>query len=232
MERAKVIIHMYTSIDGKIDGEWDGRPGDKISGDYYDDQLFELGSANANGSNTIVMYAAKGHPDLSKYNGQQIEYQDWVPDGIQSETWDVSYDRRGRAGWERNYFPYAGRKNRAIEVVTKQAPKSYLAFLQSMEIPYLVCGEQEIDFAESLVKLRKYFGIKTMVLGGGALINGAFLKAGLVDQISLVVAPYISGDREKKGTFDTLGSFVDQRFHITQIKKLGDGGMHLMFDRD
>ena len=232
MERAKVIIHMYTSIDGKIDGEWDGRPGDKISGDYYDDQLFELGSANANGSNTIVMYAAKGHPDLSKYNGQQIEYQDWVPDGIQSETWDVSYDRRGRAGWERNYFPYAGRKNRAIEVVTKQAPKSYLAFLQSMEIPYLVCGEQEIDFAESLVKLRKYFGIKTMVLGGGALINGAFLKAGLVDQISLVVAPYISGDREKKGTFDTLGSFVDQRFHITQMKKLGDGGMHLMFDRD
>ncbi|MBD7895386.1 dihydrofolate reductase family protein [Limosilactobacillus sp. Sa3CUN2] len=232
MERAKVIIHMYTSIDGKIDGEWDGRPGDKISGDYYDDQLFKLGSANANGSNTIVMYAAKGHPDLSKYNGQQIEYQDWVPDGIQSETWDVSYDRRGRAGWERNYFPYAGRKNRAIEVVTKQAPKSYLAFLQSMEIPYLVCGEQEIDFAESLVKLRKYFGIKTMVLGGGALINGAFLKAGLVDQISLVVAPYISGDREKKGTFDTLGSFVDQRFHITQMKKLGDGGMHLMFDRD
>ena len=232
MERAKVIIHMNTSIDGKIDGEWDGRPGDKISGDYYDDQLFKLGSANANGSNTIVMYAAKGHPDLSKYNGQQIEYQDWVPDGIQSETWDVSYDRRGRAGWERNYFPYAGRKNRAIEVVTKLAPKSYLAFLQSMEIPYLVCGEQEIDFAESLVKLRKYFGIKTMVLGGGALINGAFLKAGLVDQISLVVAPYISGDREKKGTFDTLGSFVDQRFHITQMKKLGDGGMHLMFDRD
>lgn len=232
MERAKVIIHMYTSIDGKIDGEWDGRPGDKISGDYYDDQLFKLGSANANGSNTIVMYAAKGHPDLSKYDGQQIEYQDWVPDGIQSETWDVSYDRRGRAGWERNYFPYAGRKNRAIEVVTKQAPKSYIAFLQSMEIPYLVCGEQEIDFAESLVKLRKYFGIKTMVLGGGALINGAFLKAGLVDQISLVVAPYISGDREKKGIFDTLGSFVDQRFHITQMKKLGDGGMHLMFDRD
>nr|WP_220476679.1 dihydrofolate reductase family protein [Limosilactobacillus fastidiosus] len=223
---------MYTSIDGKIDGEWDGRPGDKISGDYYDDQLFKLGSANANGSNTIVMYAAKGHPDLSKYDGQQIEYQDWVPDGIQSETWDVSYDQRGRAGWERNYFPYAGRKNRAIEVVTKQAPKSYLAFLQSMEIPYLVCGEQEIDFAESLVKLRKYFGIKTMVLGGGALINGAFLKAGLVDQISLVVAPYISGDREKKGTFDTLGSFVDQRFHIIQMKKLGDGGMHLMFDRD
>lgn len=232
MDRAKVIIHMYISIDGKIDGEWDGQPGDKISGDYYDDQLFKLGSANANGSNTIVMYAAKGHPDLSKYDGQRIEYRDWVPEGIQSLTWDVSYDRRGRAGWEKNYFPYAGKKNRAIEVVTKQVPKNYLAFLQSMKIPYLVCGDQEIDFAESLMKLRKYFGIKTMVLGGGSLINGAFLKAGLVDQISLVIAPYISGDAKKKGTFDTLGEFIDQRFHVTQMKKLGDGGMHLIFDRD
>ena len=157
MDRAKVIIHMYMSIDGKIDGDWDGLPGDKISGDYYDDQLFRLGSANANGSNTIVMYAAKGHPDLSKYDGQKIEYRDWVPSGIKAITWDVSYDRRGRAGWKKNYFPYAGRRNRAIEVVTKQASKGYLAFLQSMEIPYLVCGDQEINFAESLVKLKNYF---------------------------------------------------------------------------
>lgn len=227
MDRSKVIIHMYMSIDGKIDGDWDGLPGD-----YYDDQLFRLGSANANGSSTIVMYAAKGHPDLSKYDGQKIEYRDWVPSGVKSTTWDVSYDRRGRAGWEKNYFPYAGRRNRAIEVVTKQASKSYLSFLQSMEIPYLVCGDQEIDFAESLVKLKKYFDIKTMVLGGGALINGAFLKAGLVDQISLVVAPYISGDSKKKGTFDTLGKFIEQRFHVTQMKKLGDGGIHLIYDRD
>lgn len=71
MDRAKVIIHMYMSIDGKIDGDWDGLLGDKISGDYYDDQLFKLGSANANGSNTIVMYAAKGKLDLSKYDGQK-----------------------------------------------------------------------------------------------------------------------------------------------------------------
>lgn len=232
MDRAKVIIHMYMSIDGKIDGDWDGLPGDKVSGDYYDDQLFKLGTANANGSNTIVMYAATGHPDLSKYDGQNIEYQDWIPDNLKATTWDVSFDRTGRAGWEKNYFPYAGRKNRAIEVVTKQTTKNYLAFLQSMEIPYLVCGENEINFAESLVKLKKYFDIKTMVLGGGALINGAFLKAGLVDQISLVVAPYVSGDTSKKGTFDTIGKFVNQRFHITEMKKLGDGGLHLMFERD
>ena len=177
MDRAKVIIHMYTSIDGKIDGDWMDLPGCKISGDYYDNILFQMGNANANGSNTVVMYAATGQPDISQFKVDGIEYEDWIP-SIKSEKWYVSFDRKGRAGWERNYFEYSGKKSRAIEVVTKLASKRYLAFLRSMEIPYIVCGDDEINFHESLVKLKKYFGIQKMVLTGGALINGAFLKAG------------------------------------------------------
>ena len=232
MERAKVIVHMYESIDGKIDGDWDGLPGDKASGDYYDDLLFKISNTNANGSNTIVMYAAPGHPDLSQYDPTGIDYQDWVPADISSATWDVSFDRRGRAGWEKNYFDYAGKKSRAIEVVTKLASRRYLAFLQAMQIPYLVCGDAEIDFAQALVKLQQYFGIKKVALSGGALINGAFLKAGLVDEISLVIAPYIGGDTSKKGTFDTRQVFVNQRFKVVKTELLGDGGIHLLFAKD
>lgn len=232
MERAQVIIHMYESIDGKIDGDWDGLPGDKASGDYYDDILFKISNANANGTNTIVMYAAPGDPDLSQYDPAGIDYHDWIPAGILAATWDVSFDRRGRAGWEKNYFDYAGKKSRAIEVVTKLADRRYLAFLRAMEIPYLVCGDDQINFASALVKLRQYFGIKKVALGGGALINGAFLKAGLVDEISLVMAPYISGDTSKKGTFDTRQVFVNQRFKVVQTKLLGDGGIHLLFAKD
>lgn len=66
-----------------------------------------------------------------------------------------------------------------------------MAFLRSMEIPYIVCGDDEIDFHQSLVKIKKYFGIDKMILGGGSLINGAFLKAGLVDEISIVIGPYV-----------------------------------------
>lgn len=232
MERAQVIIHMYESIDGKIDGDWDGLPGDKASGDYYDDILFKISNTNANGTNTIVMYAAPGDPDLSQYDPAGIDYQDWIPAGISAATWDVSFDRRGRAVWEKNYFDYAGKKSRAIEVVTKLADRRYLAFLRAMEIPYLICGDDQIDFASALVKLRQYFGIKKVALGGGALINGAFLRAGLVDEISLVMAPYISGDTSKKGPFDTRQVFVNQRFKVVQTKLLGDGGIHLLFAKD
>lgn len=44
MNRSKVIVHMYVSIDGKIDGSY----GSTISGSYYSDELFRLSNADAN----------------------------------------------------------------------------------------------------------------------------------------------------------------------------------------
>lgn len=231
MERAKVIIHMYVSIDGTIDGPYDGLETTKVSGDFYDRQIFQMSDANANGATTVAMYAATGHPDLSQYDSSDLGYQDWVPDGLKSDTWDVSFDRHGRCGWTRNYFDYGGHKSHAIEVVTRQTPLAYLAFLQSMKIPYIVCGDQDIDLEQALVKLKRYFGIATLAVCGGGIINGAFLKAGLVDQISLVMAPYVSGDPKKKRAFNTFGQFVDQQFSIQNVEKLSDGGVHLLFQR-
>lgn len=228
MDRAKVIVHMHTSIDGKIDGVYSQQEGDKISGAFYSEELFRLSNANANGATTVAKYAAKGNPDLSKYETKGIDYQDWIPD-IQADTWDISFDRKGRMGWETNYFEYGGQKNHAIEVLTEQASKSYLAFLQAMEIPYIICGTENLDLNQALIKLKKYFGITAISLAGGAVINGAFLKAHLVDEISIVVSPYVSGDENVKSVFDTFGIFVDDKFAIKTTKPLDDGGVHLLY---
>lgn len=227
MERAKVIVHMYVSLDGKIDGP----RGSEISSAYYSDELFRLSNADGNGRKTIAMYAAPGKVDLSKYSAAGIEYKDWIPD-IQSDTWSVAFDRKGTDGWEKNYFQYNGHKMHAVEVLTKQAPKEYLAFLRSMNIPYIVSGDKEFDLEEVLVKLKKYFQINTFALCGGAAIDGVFLRAHLVDEISLVLSPHVNGDNNIKSAFDTMGKYVDDTFKIDQVKKLGDGGVHLLFKKD
>ncbi len=231
MKRAKVIVHMHVSIDGKIDGTFGQQAAAKPSSKYYSAELFKLSPANANGITTVRMYAAKGKPDLSQYDGSSLEYKDWVPENFHAETYDVSFDRYGKAGWEQNYFDYGGKKSRAIEVLTKQASKQYLAFLQSMEIPYLICGETDLDLNEALVKLKDYFGLESIALCGGATIDGAFLQAQLVDEISLVVAPFVSGDNDIQSSFNTMGKFVNKQFEFQSAKKLADGGVHLIFTR-
>lgn len=226
MERSKVVVHMYVSIDGKIDGPH----GSSISSEYYSDESFNLSNADANGRETIQMYAAPGHPNLSEYDTTGINYEDWLP-AIESDTWSVSFDRKGKCGWTQDYFEYNGHKMHAIEVVTKQASLQYLAFLRSMNIPYIVSGTKDFDLSEVLTKLKANFHIETLAVCGGAVIDGAFLKAHLVDEISLVLAPHVNGSSEEKSAFDTLGSYVNDAFMFSNAKKLNDDGVHLTFKR-
>lgn len=226
MNRSKVIVHMYVSIDGKIDGPYGSNP----SSSYYFDELFQISNADANGRETIQMYAAPDHPDLSTFAKTNIEYVDWLPE-IKSDTWSVSFDRQGKCGWVQNYFEYNGKKMHAIEVVTKQASSSYLAFLQSMDIPYIIGGAKEFDFEVVLTKQKQHFNINTLAVCGGAKINGAFLKAHVVDEISLVVAPHVTGDITKKASFDTLGQYINDAFSFMDARKLVDGGVHLRFKK-
>ncbi|WP_264289208.1 dihydrofolate reductase family protein [Latilactobacillus graminis] len=218
---------MYTSIDGKIDGPHSSL----VSGNYYSDELFELSNADANGRETIQMYAAQGNLDLSQFAGKDIEYEDWIPN-IQSDTWAISFDRKGKCAWERNYFEYNGHKMHAVEIVTQQASKEYLAFLRSMNIPYIVSGKTEYDLLDVLIKLKKYFKIEQLAVCGGAVINGAFLRAHLVDEISLVVAPHVNGNSQKKSIFDTFGEYMDDTFKFNTIKELADGGIHITYKKE
>lgn len=225
MDRSKVVVHMYVSIDGKIDGSY----GNADSNRYYSDELFRLSNADGNGRETIQMYAAAGHPDLSQYDITGIDYQDWLPN-IKSETWTIAFDRKDKDGWNVNYFDYNNhRRMHTIEVVTKPVKKAYLAYLQSLEIPYIVSGETDFNFEDVLRKLKQHYQIDTLAVCGGAVINGAFLKTHFVDEISLVIAPHVRGDSTKKAAFDKLGTTVQDTFKIKAVKQLADGGLHVTF---
>ena len=66
---------------------------------------------------------------------------------------------------------------------------------------------------------------------GGATINGAFHKAGLLDALSLVVAPYIEGNKNEKNYAERF-SFVANKYRLREAKPLSDGGVQLLFDKD
>ena len=76
-----------------------------------------------------------------------------------------------------------------IEVMTENVKEEYLAFLRSIGVSYIICGKDDIDLDVCLEKLRLKFGIKVLLLEGGSLMNGSFMKAGVIDEISLVQVP-------------------------------------------
>jgi len=66
-----------------------------------------------------------------------------------------------------------------------------------MKIPYIFAGKDSIDVELALFKLRNIIGCETLLLEGGSILDGAFERAGAVDELSLVVAPVIAGKDSK-----------------------------------
>src|SRR3954471_21229113 len=60
------------------------------------------------------------------------------------------------------------------------------------EVHYL----REPDMAEGLRRLRREFGIRSLVCEGGPNLNATLLPAGLIDELHLVYAPKLAGGRD------------------------------------
>jgi len=59
-----------------------------------------------------------------------------------------------------------------------------------------------LNLKRVLEKLRKEFGIKKLLLEDGGKINGSFLAAGLIDELSVLVAPIADGAIGTPSLFD------------------------------
>ena len=118
---------------------------------------------NKNGANGFICgrvtmessFTGGWYPDLTRY--EPIENKlDFTPDNL-SGFYAVSFDPKGKLGWKNNRIidedPGYG-DAQIIEVLTEQADSRYLAYLQSMEIPYIFAGETEIDVKIALEKLK------------------------------------------------------------------------------
>lgn len=209
MNRPYIICHMVTSIDGKVTGSFLFRDECAAATDiYYRINRARRADGFICGRVTMEQSFTGGfYPDLREYasaceaNGERADYIGEARSGFYA----VAFDTHGKLGWRTNRIVdpdgdpgYDGAE--IIEVLSEQVDERYLAYLKAMRIPYIFAGEDTIDVAIALRKLKAHFGCDTLLLEGGSVINGAFSRAGAVDELSLVVAPTVA-DRDSKPLF-------------------------------
>jgi riboflavin biosynthesis pyrimidine reductase len=79
---------------------------------------------------------------------------------------------------------------------------AHLAELAADGVSYLVSDDETIDLAVALEVLARELGLKRLLLEGGGGVNGSFLKAGLVDEIVVLVWPSINGISGERAIFE------------------------------
>ena len=68
---------------------------------------------------------------------------------------------------------------------------------------YIFAGEQDLDLGLALAILHRELGIQRVLLEGGGVTNGAFLRAGLIDELSLAIFPAVDGAKGAPCVFDS-----------------------------
>jgi len=141
-------------------------------------------------------------------------------------TFAVALDSSGKVHFERG--DVGG--DHVIVLLRKDVPDSHLAELAADGVSYIVAEQRDVDLAVALDVLAREFGIKHLVVEGGAATNGAFLVAGLVDELRVLFAPALDGGENVQGIVawrDGLAGKV--RLQFKSVDALGHGVVQLSY---
>jgi riboflavin biosynthesis pyrimidine reductase len=185
---------MLSSVDGKIDPS----ALQAVTGksEYETTGAMLKGDAWICGRVTMQQHFAEDDPFVSTSNkaaGRQP-----VHVARRAGSYAISVDTLGKLRWSDGDLD----GDHLICVVSERVPGDYLAMLRERGISYVVSGRSSIDLERAVSLLGEHFGIRTLLLEGGGHINGAFLEAGLVDEVSLLMVPGIDGRHDIPAVFD------------------------------
>ena len=229
-DRPHVVMQMSASVDGRIalgpsltmfdaHPATDSLPDEGALWARVADAIREAWDPQATmmGSGTVLREDAPMTP-LPPFDGDAASlYVDFLPDDIVSATrhWHVLVDGRGRcrSGYKATENP----GGHILHLVAHEAPPETLAFLRSERIPYLVGGREHVDLRGALRKLRSLLGVRAMCLWGGGILNGAMLRAGLIDEAHVIVKPALIGGRRTPTLADCDDLAADERPAVLEL---------------
>ncbi len=190
-----VICHMMTSLDGRIvTDRWDLGAGL----DEYD-RTGDAEGADAWMCGRITMEAFAGDTWPTEHHRRVTG--ETRPDHVRPRgegRWAVALDAKGRLRWQENTIG----GDAVVAVLTETVGDDYLEFLRAKGISYVFAGAAEVDLSLALEKLSTLLGVKRLLLEGGGKVNGAMLRAGLIDELSLLCAPVADGAIGNAALFD------------------------------
>ena len=206
---------MMSLLDGRIDCDVT----EKIeTGDEYYDALNQLDcSSTLMGRVTMQMHYASADP-FKAQNNQAIG-EECFNVAIQTKGYIIAVDTIGKLKWPYNQFDGMP----LLVITSEDCPKEYLDTLTKQYISWIAVGKDSINLKRAMEILRTEFGVERLSVTGGGNINAAFLKEGLLDEVSMMWCPGIDGRKGMTTAFDGLPQdFPPTKLKLISVEKLGE----------
>jgi riboflavin biosynthesis pyrimidine reductase len=221
-----VICLMVSSVDGRtLLSRW--RPKNVI-GDVFERIHDTLEGGAWIVGRTTGQEFAKG-TSYPATTDQRFPRENWIVKR-DADAYGVVLDAHGKIAWAR--ADIGG--DPIVVVLAENVSDAHLAGLRSEGVSYIFAGKTEIDLALTVEVLARELGVKRLLVEGGGTNNGAFLRAGLIDELHVVICPTIDGAKGAPSVFDSTESDSDQRAPVETMtlassKVLDGGAVHLHY---
>ena len=221
MSRPHVVVHTLVSVDGRTD---------HVAADvglYYELAGRLPHDAVLTGSATLRSAATAEGIDLGAADAPPGDDR---PAASTEAPLLVVVDSRGqltRFDWLRA-VPFWRDLLVACSIST---PAGHLERLARQRVEHVVVGERRVDLAGLLHILARDHGLRHVRVDSGGALSGALLRAGLVDEISLMIGPYAVGGRSPASLFvaDDLADDGVVGLELTALERLAGGVVWLRY---
>jgi|SRR5688572_11762410 len=208
----RVIMSNAVSVDGRTTGfSWD-------IGLYYEMAARWKADVHLAGSDTLLSSAEGEVPEV----GEDEEPPAQLPSDGRPLL--VVPDSRGRIrNW--HVLQRAPYWRGVVALCSHSTPHDYLEYLNKRRISYIVAGEHHVNMRAALEELNARYGVRLVHLDSGGTLNGVMLRAGLVNEVHLLVHPCLVGG-QPSSIFRSTGPIAPDsslQLSLANCQKLRDG---------
>lgn len=215
-----VYIHNEMSLDGRMDWMADDQ------GLYYETIARFQVDAMLSGSNTIL--DADWEPPASV---GEADFKPAAKNFEDPRQLLVVVDSRGRIeNWgvirDQPYW------RDVVVLCSRSTPQACIDHLREGQVDFIVAGEERVNLRAALTQLRDQYRVESIRVDSGGVLNGALLRAGLVDEIAVIVNPCLTGGNSPRSLYVAEDLTTREGVILLSLKKsefLRDGYLLLEY---
>lgn len=231
--KPKIICHIMSSVDGRLlDERWTA-PFDGAS----KAELLKMHAIIGRGLNTDAWMFGKNTVKAffpKKFDEAEHIITDETPyvyiSERHSERMFIVADPEGDIRFTSSTL----RGDNILVILGLNVTEEYLAFLRETQISYIIVDDAT-NLQTGFEAVAREFGIRSVSVQGGGILNGSLLNEGLIDELSLVVYPGIDGLAGVPSVFEYIGDETDypgegQRLQLLSIEQREHGIVWLRYE--